>query len=345
MVFFSKVSENLETEWEKSLSRLAEHKKVDRSKIEATLGDPPKFWKGIGDEAVLVKDLSHPAQAYAAVAIFLKSMNALRSFVRGQGGNIDLKCACWLAGFPVTNKQIILGHPDARKSHLSQTDSNHLKYYEGKRLYENFLLLQHLDEESQSSGILMDYVGPQIDLGFRLAARSTPRKTMISVDLAYLLLSFDDSTANNHEWHSSKWGAEYNLNADIQFDGTDVLRGVLAGTPYPQIWLDMRPDADLNKLEDQARGTNRPAGLERTIREYVQVFFEHCRTERKINWMNLPFICDPLHQCFGTMPVGYELQMLGIQKLWEVLNEPSAPDEPEETNDPTDITDKSEFMV
>lgn len=35
-----------------------------------------------------------------------------------------------------------------------------------------------------------DYVGPQHDLGFRLAAKATPRKMILSLDLAYLLAKF-----------------------------------------------------------------------------------------------------------------------------------------------------------
>jgi hypothetical protein len=45
-------------------------------------------------------------------------------------------------------------------------------------------------DEKQSMALMntrVDYLGPLIDMGFRLAEKYTPRKMVISVELAYLL--------------------------------------------------------------------------------------------------------------------------------------------------------------
>jgi len=106
----------------------------------------PKLWKLIGDEVVLMAELScvkHHAYLHVkALAEAIKSFHNSHSKLRVKG-------TAWVAGFPVRNIEIYIPK----------------------------------DEEWYIS----DFLGPSIDLGFRLSKKATESKLVISPSLAYLI--------------------------------------------------------------------------------------------------------------------------------------------------------------
>lgn len=71
-----------------------------------------------------------------------------------------------------------------------------------------------------------DFIGPSIDIGFRLTKFATEQQLVISIDLAYMLLKKVD-------------------NLEFVYDGKHQLKGVLNNKPYPVIWIKMNyPNAD-----------------------------------------------------------------------------------------------------
>ena len=76
-----------------------------------------------------------------------------------------------------------------------------------------------------------DYIGPSMDTGFRIAKFATPSKLVVAVDLAVVLLTRDPAPK-------------------LYLDGTQSLRGVLGGRPYPIFWLQVKgPDKALHDAE------------------------------------------------------------------------------------------------
>ena len=91
-----------------------------------------------------------------------------------------------------------------------------------------------------------DYIGPLVDMGFRLKEYASSRKLVISADLAYLMLV-------------SGLGGDMAL----FYEGEFPLKGVLRGKPYPVIWIDcdghpytQGPSAEMNRLKDGFKGAS-----------------------------------------------------------------------------------------
>lgn len=65
-----------------------------------------------------------------------------------------------------------------------------------------------------------DYIGPSMDMGFRLGALATPQRLAISVELAWLLGTFEAPLR-------------------FHFAGRTTIKGVAEGIGYPHLWIDV----------------------------------------------------------------------------------------------------------
>ena len=171
-----------------------------------TLLAKPYLWKALGDELIFSVPLQHPAYARHYLQAFrLALVEAIEHWTRGEKPlPISFKGTAWLAGFPVFNSAVPL---DVDKP---------------------------LSPESEN----FDFVGPLIDIGFRLSKFASARKFVISADLAWLITTQGDT-------------------ADLRFhyDGREALKGVLNDRPYPIFWIDCHNQGDrkntLETLEDK----------------------------------------------------------------------------------------------
>ncbi len=155
----------------------------------------PKLWKCLGDEMVFCTILRDAEQAVRALSAF---RNATNSFQKPES-KIRLKNTAWIADFPVGSVEV------------------------------------QVSDQSQNGKNRTDFLGPQMDLGFRLSHRSSVRRFVISVDLA--LLVFDSVNK-----------------LKVFYEGREVLKGVLGDRPYPILWIDMSEQT--TGLEDRLRGSN-----------------------------------------------------------------------------------------
>ena len=180
-----------------------------------------KPWKYLGDEILFHVELEDHTEVPSHLWVFQK---ALASFPREwERKNIPLrlKGSAWLAGFPVTNREI---------------------------------------EIETASGTTLDFIGPSLDLGFRLGKFADERRFILSADLGVMLLD-----------------ALLHLEIDDEDDfrtvlhGNESLKGVIDNKPYPVVWLDLR---DRQKdLEDELLGITRLHSHEK-LRKYLTYFIE-----------------------------------------------------------------------
>ena len=103
-----------------------------------------------------------------------------------------------------------------------------------------------------ASGKQTDYVGPDIDIGFRVCKHSLPGRMAISMDLADIL-SRDDAPGNIRFFHV----------------GWSELKGVFDDKPYPVIWISDNEDqlippweSDCDPWTKEMR--SHPEGISRT---------------------------------------------------------------------------------
>ncbi|GAV19678.1 hypothetical protein MMIC_P0629 [Mariprofundus micogutta] len=96
--------------------------------------------------------------------------------------------------------------------------------------------------------MVRDFIGPSIDIGFRVASLSTPRKMMVSVDLALLVAKVRGATSPEDNPPM----------LDLRYDGKKILKGVLDNKPYPMFWIDTMPDSEeeISNQEAEILGYN-----------------------------------------------------------------------------------------
>lgn len=185
--------------------RLSEHFDRYRADIHST---PVEIWRVTGDEILFVSGhLEQSAQIMVLARVFnsvLLQMDMKFLSLYGLG----VKGVIWAAGFPIRNVEVGINPraaPHIRFSTPNFEDAEPLPPDDGTRLIHEFQ-------------------GPEIDLGFRLAALAQPRRIAASLEVAYFLaknsLDFPDLAP---KFHHVGWSR---------------LKGVYGETPYPILWLD-----------------------------------------------------------------------------------------------------------
>jgi hypothetical protein len=186
---------------------------------------PPEFWKSNGDEMLYTCELVTRAQAVDAIHIWLSALSAYRCDLATLTEDLDVKSTAWIALFPSPNSEIFFRRGGAEFRADTLEDPILLQaemrdqWYEGKARGE----------------IIRDFVGPSIDTGFRLTSWSSPRRLVLSADLAFLLTS---SYATSDE------------PLPLHFSGAQKLRGVMDNQPYPMIWLPVGAGARADVHDD-----------------------------------------------------------------------------------------------
>ncbi len=191
-----------------------------------------RLWKSLGDELIFTTELKDRYQAEKYLKAFRQSLQEAADNWHRDGSKSDqkelrLKGTAWVAGFPVTNSEIPLELPDSATSDMR------------------------------------DYIGPQVDTGFRLKDFASPRKLVLSAELAYFLVC--SGTSGVH----------------LFFDGEHPMRGVLKGKPYPVTWIDCDGhhegsgsghSAKMNRLKDKLTG--REPVLPEDLKQYLRLWLD-----------------------------------------------------------------------
>lgn len=213
----------------------------------------PSLWKALGDELIFVTELRNRH----AAAVYIRAFRLALQKAAYNWTNLRFKGTAWLAGFPIGNAEIPIAS--------SRT----------------------------GMGFAADFVGPQIDAGFRLKNFATSRKFILSADLVYLL-----ARAGRH-------------GMDFYFDGDEPLKGVMHGKAYPLIWVDCeaqptgkRKSAQptLNQIKDLLQG--RAKAKPNQLLSYLHAWLGEWGGK-----VSRPFICSDQFDDLRK-PEGYE-------KAWE----------------------------
>lgn len=216
--FYAETQSALLSAWKDRHAAISEH---------FNPGERPAVWKVIGDEIVFAKVLTDYRQLAATLVCWCDAIQRVRKYVRLRSPRLDVKCTAWTAGFPVMNKEVVVLEP-SEDAGLAED------YFKAGG---NILNKRYKGEDVPPFAV--DYIGPAIDIGFRLAKHSDPRKLILSVGAAYIL-----SVGSNHKKYSDR-------EMHIHYDGATPLKGVFGGAPYPIFWIDMAVDGDIAKLEDK----------------------------------------------------------------------------------------------
>lgn len=181
-----------------------------------------QVWKVMGDEVVFAAEPASPEELTSILLALLRTMRMYEA-KHFQELPLRLKGTAWLADTDGANIEI------------------------------------EIPELSSGQGAHLDYIGPDIDLGFRISKFARPGCITVSLDVMEAII-----------------GARNSAQAALFLMGQEPLKGVLFGRPYPIIWmldadgegfgfLPWEIDADpLMAAATRAKPTP-PAELKRTI--------------------------------------------------------------------------------
>jgi hypothetical protein len=195
-----------------------------------------QMWKAIGDELVIWQEVTDESQVAASVIAWSQAIQQFRRGLKEE--SLDVKGAAWLGSFPDPNREIAIP-----KTIKAATDP-------GQPVSANEINLQKDDH-------ILDFIGPHIDAGFRLAARSSPRRMYISMDVAQVLASVPE---------------DHLPSVSMFYEGAGELKGVQGGRPYPFFWLDCDPGDGFAKAEDALLGRKKVDY--KNVRELVENAFK-----------------------------------------------------------------------
>ncbi|XDD49665.1 hypothetical protein AB3N59_14875 [Leptospira sp. WS92.C1] len=163
--------------------------------------------------------------------------------------SLALKGSAWIAGFPVINAEI------------------------------------YSDEEGKQ---VVDYIGPQMDIGFRISKFASEYKFIISIELLLLLSATTDSYFK------------------FFLEEPQILKGVLKNRPYPIIWMknENAVENNLFKLLNKHNEECKTAELN----DYCKSF---------LNSAGKPFMIPFLKfdSLFNELPFWYEEELKNIQEV------------------------------
>lgn len=213
----------------------------------------PRLWKTLGDEIVFSAPLHRREEADMHLRHFRDALRSYREEVRMAGEFLDLKGTAWVAGFPVGNSVVHL--PDGH------------------------------------DGEAIDFIGPSMDIGFRLKEFASPSRIALSLELAYVLCAPLSQV-------------------EVFFIESRPLKGVNGGRPYPAFWTNVfsHESHDLLAKEERLRQGQREPVKNTELADFCQAFIKAYSPP-----FFLPFIeSDP---GFNDKPEEYEQDFKEIAKI------------------------------
>lgn len=166
-----------------------------------------QFWKVLGDEILFREVLFAEEQVLSRVLAFYDTITDMDSLYGGR--ELGVKGCVWTAGFPIRNKEINV-IPGLRR--FSQKSGGQF----GTGASEP-------EELARSPFAAKDYVGIEIDAGFRLAQHTTRRRVVVSLDVAdFLTRCMNGVVRHGLKLHHLDWR---------------ILKGCYNERPYPIIWV------------------------------------------------------------------------------------------------------------
>jgi hypothetical protein len=233
--FYRMSADGMTIHWDSVVEKM---KAVRQGNHHFEFAKSPAFWKGAGDEVLFCKTVKSPLDAMAAIQAMLLLMQSHREHFRSKArtARLDVKGTAWLAGFPLNNSEIVLA------------EDGSLGASSGDDMLDNFKLLALL-EDGQLQSYRVDYIGPSVDLGFRLRDHATARRLMVSADLVWLLCHANKKCSLDQVEH-----CPFLHLPRINYGSSASLRGVLDSEPYPHFWIEASAATALGTAEDALLG-------------------------------------------------------------------------------------------
>jgi hypothetical protein len=165
-------------------------------------------WKYLGDEILLYLIIKNIDEIYESPCFTYQIQSDVMEILDKNfhiKSELDIKSTIWIAGITTTIPSIKV---DDYKNHVIKNDS----------IFRNIEF-----SLSNENGDKQDFLGQDIDVGFRIAKYAHKNKVTISAGLAYLL---NRMNKGNHQ----------NIDKNIKIVSFEYLKGIWNNRAYPIIW-------------------------------------------------------------------------------------------------------------
>lgn len=168
-----------------------------------------QLWRYVGDELLLYKRLDSIQDIYDCLPkahyVLIDSINRLHSEFPDTRTILSIKGTVW----------------SARASEVIPQDIEKIKKKEFKLEEKNIVVFQGVSASQSQS----DFLGPDIDLGFRIAKHALRRRLVVSADLSYLLYKEARNITDKIE-------------DKLRIVSYESLKGIWGDRRYPIIWYE-----------------------------------------------------------------------------------------------------------
>ena len=202
------------------------------------------FWRTRGDEVLFYSNrIRTTDQIFSAAYTFCEAVKKVDEFLQTTYSELRLgaRGTMWAAGFPIRNREMLISNHAPHVRPLNPKD--------GEEMPSN--LLKTSPHLNVSSNIYLEFLGPEIDLGFMLSPHVNAGRVVISADIANMLASV---------------GKDLNRPLVVHHVGWKPLKTLYQGTPYPIFWIDSRKRKGAPKLR---------RSYEQALSTLSEKFFDH----------------------------------------------------------------------
>lgn len=236
-LFFTRFPQILSTHYNDKKGSLPEHKHLENGM--------PKVWKTVGDEILFSVRATSLRHVSCCMSAFMSALAQFGNELAEAYPTLDVKGAAWIATFPVRNLTIALG-----KATVEIQDE---------------LPIEETEINADENPLQFDFLGVDIDTGFRVAKKASTEYLAVTADLAYMLA---ESALHNM------------MSCQFIYHGRQELKGVMGGKPYPIVSLYCERDhrrRNLSAREELLIGTKGVSAV--ALRDYLYSYLEFERLE------------------------------------------------------------------
>lgn len=247
--------------------------------------DYPHVWKYLGDEilfSVYVRNLTHLTLCLDA---FFQALDEYGNYLERYEPKVDVKGCGWVAHFPVPNVTIA-NLPFGETSSTDETTFDKDTHY--NKGHNQDYITEEQEKAADQKPHLYDFLGKDIDTGFRISKFAAPDLFAMTVELAWLLAE----SVHRKLMHKE---------IKFSFHNFQSLKGVIGGRDYPVIAVDM----ERNHLRRTLRARRQAAFRDSTpvdplpLYDYLSAFME-------INKLVPPYLEGTSSQKNENKPKFYE---------------------------------------
>jgi isopentenyldiphosphate isomerase len=182
------------------------------------------LWKYIGDEVLLYLKVTDLNQLYDSPLITTEVIKEVTDIIYKETPEtkreLFIKSTLWIANVCYQGSRDV-SSPDTNSSYVN-----------------NIVFLSNTGPDWLANQQKIDFLGPDIDLGFRLGKFTQKSKILISAELAYILYrkasDIESYARSNH----------YKVQERLRIISLEELKGIWKGRRYPIIWYDEKWDQD-----------------------------------------------------------------------------------------------------